>query len=920
MRPLKLVLSAFGPYAGQAEVDFAKLGKRGLYLIAGDTGAGKTTLFDAITFALFGAPSGEVREPSMLRSKYAQAETETYVEMTFSYSGGQYKIRRNPEYVRPKKRGTGFTIQSAEALLEGPGGLFVTGFSQTTEAVEDLLGLDRAQFAQVAMIAQGDFLKLLLATTRQRQEIFRQLFQTKNFEILQQRLKERLNSLNSEHEGLKKSMAQYLGGLAAEDDDPLSLEVRQAQEGALVIEQVFSLLEKLLTEDEAKKIKGALALKKTEEKIAKLDALLGKAAQDEKARDHLEAARKSLEEAKAKEPALQEAFDEAKKHEAEIETLTGEIATAKERLSNYKELEEEKLKIAQKTSVLQAQQKEGLELKEDILGAQIRQSTAEKELLELKTAETDKLQIEARQKIVFEKKEQIEALNLLVDEQKKAAKLLQAAQEAYIRQHHVAEEAARAHLSLNLAFLDAQAALLAGKLKKGVPCPVCGAREHPAPAKIAKEAPSEEAVNKAKEALEKERSKEAAKSAAAAEAKGRFVSKEAEAKKAALKLFAVEAGNWEEKIAAQLNLVLEQAETLKEELKRAEQKCERKEELELEKPALEKALHALNEALTENKTQISAATAELKSLEEALEKQRAALLFATSKEAKGHLARLSLKKKSLEDALALAKKNLDEHKELVSRLETQINTLERQLSGAEALDKNALEAERKDLEIKKDEEGRLVTEISLRLQTNAKIKENVSKRQAELLSVEERLKLVKPLADTANGQLSGKDKIMLETYVQASYFERIIFKANKRLQVMTAGQYELKRAQEASDLRSQSGLELNVKDYYNATVRSVRTLSGGESFMAALALALGLSDEVQSAAGGICLEAMFVDEGFGALDEESLAQALKVLNRLAEGNLLVGIISHVIELKERIERQIVVKKEKSGGSRVEVIV
>ena len=206
-----------------------------------------------------------------------------------------------------------------------------------------------------------------------------------------------------------------------------------------------------------------------------------------------------------------------------------------------------------------------------------------------------------------------------------------------------------------------------------------------------------------------------------------------------------------------------------------------------------------------------------------------------------------------------------------------------------------------------------------RTETNREVLRQIEKQSAAIADVEKRWMMVGPLADTANGNLSGKEKIMLETYVQMAYFDRIIERANTRFMVMSGGQYELKRRREADNNRSQSGLSLDVVDHYNGTERSVKTLSGGESFKASLSLALGLSDEIQASAGGIQLDTMFVDEGFGSLDEESLQQAMRALNGLAEGNRLVGIISHVPELREKIDRQIIVRKDRSGGSRVEVV-
>ena len=241
------------------------------------------------------------------------------------------------------------------------------------------------------------------------------------------------------------------------------------------------------------------------------------------------------------------------------------------------------------------------------------------------------------------------------------------------------------------------------------------------------------------------------------------------------------------------------------------------------------------------------------------------------------------------------------------------------MSCAEHLDVEGLETENRELAEQLQQLSDRITELSGRLSENRRTLDHLGRQEKELKDAEHQNILWNGLSQTANGGWGGKGKVMLETYVQMSYFDRILIRANRRLLVMSSGQYELARQKESDNKQTQTGLDLEVIDHYNGSVRSVKTLSGGESFQASLSLALGLSDEIQAYAGGIRLESMFVDEGFGSLDEESLNQAIRALNDLSEGNRLVGIISHVSELKERIDKQIVVTKEKSGGSRVQIL-
>ena len=473
MRPLNLTMSAFGPYAGRTTVDFSVLGTSGLYLITGDTGAGKTTIFDAITYALYGEASGESRESSMLRSKYAAPETPTFVELTFLNGGKTYTVRRNPEYTRPKTRGTGTTVQKADAELTMPDGRIITKARDVTAAMTDIVGVDREQFARIAMIAQGEFRKLLLAQTDERKAIFRQIFHTGQYQALQNRLKEEAAALDRQCGELEAGLRQAAGSIRCDAPETLP--------DALDTDALLAALDTLLHADEA-------------------------------------------------------------------------------------------------------------------------------------------------------------------------------------------------------------------------------------------------------------------------------------------------------------------------------------------------ALRTRRDALTVRAEQ-----------------------------------------------------------------------LQRQISTCDA-----------------------------RLEQNRAARTAIDTRRQQHAAVRARWQWVHALAATANGAVPGKEKIMLETYIQTAYFDRILGRANTRLLIMSGGQYELRRCARAGDNRSQTGLELEVIDHYNGTARSVKTLSGGETFAASLSLALGLSDEVQATAGGVQLEAMFVDEGFGSLDSEALQQALAALVGVSGGSRIVGIISHVAELKDRIDRQIIVTKDRSGGSRVQV--
>lgn len=919
MRPLRLIISAFGPYAGKTELDLSVLGSCGFYLITGDTGAGKTTLFDAIVFALYGEPSGEIRETSMLRSKYALTDMDTYVEMTFAYNGNEYHISRNPEYLRPKKRGEGLTSQKADASLTYPDGRVVTGSPQVTNEIKELIGIGRSQFTQIAMIAQGDFLKLLIASTRERREIFRQVFQTKNFETLQSRLKNEASRLGSKYRGIQKSIELYIDGILCDFGDLLEADMQEAKSGNLTNEAVLELLTKLIEQGETKQKIEDIECKAVESEISKIDTALGKAEQDNKARADLSRAESDLSSASEKSEEVEIAYEEATKHQPEIEPLTEQITREQDRLPQYDELEMTDKMICEKNRELKDLREKKDKLYENISLKKEEQKKYSDELLSLKEADTKKIQLEREHEKVLAGKRLIDGLSVLLSEQRKIKSTYKEATVEYQKLRESAEAANNAYLKLNRAFLDAQAGILATTLDVGLPCPVCGSKEHPAPAEISDKTVTEKTVETAKKKADKAHRDASDASLTAAGEKSKLESKEKEIERASKDIFAKHPEKLEEAISEEMAKISESLNSLSAEIGVAELRCERKIKIETTLPKIEKDMANLSELIAENQTAVAIISADINGLVSTQKKLKAILTFSTKAEAEANILLLKDKKKKLETEISSAKEVLDKHKEQISVLETQIQTLNRQLESVEAIDIVKLSVQRTELSNKKDEHTDKRTLIHSQLSSNKNVKKSIEKKLKEELTVGEHYKWVRALSDTANGQLSGKDKIMLETYVQASYFERIIRRANVRLMIMSSGQYELKRAADASDQRSQSGLELDVIDHYNATERSVKTLSGGESFMASLSLALGLSDEIQSAAGGIHLDTMFVDEGFGSLDQETLSQALKVLNGLADSSLLVGIISHVAELKERIDKQIIVKKEKSGGSRVEII-
>ena len=920
MRPIRLKISAFGPYAGITEIDMTRLGDKGLYLITGDTGAGKTTIFDAICFALYGSASGDIRENSMLRSKYADAETPTVVELEFANKGQIFHIKRNPEYMRLAKRGNGETKQNSSAELIMPDGTVITKEKAVTEKIREIIGVDRNQFSQIAMIAQGDFLKLLLAETKDRQKIFREIFKTGYYQILQDKLKEEAAALSKEFDRARQSIEQYIAGIVCDPSSTYADSVHRAQNVGMAIEQVFELLEGILTEDETIDDKLKKQTAEVESKLTDLNnnKLILKDYEELSKKYHNSIV--SLETAKETMKLAKISFEREKAKAPEYEEKTKKVAEIEAQYGDYDALSTVKVKFqASKKALQKARTDVECNKKEEEKHKQI--------IIDIKKELESKNDLGVRKQTLITQKEKLEderdrVVGLLDDINivKKLQIQLKKAQESYLKSANDVKSKHEKYLVLNEAFLSVQAGILASNLESGMPCPVCGSTEHPFKARLAQDAPTEETVKAAKEESDAAQNIMTANSNKASALKAEFESNDKSfRKKLEVEYLTETYDNIEVYLnKVSVNIMSAIAENNQRTVK-IDEELIIKANLEKEIPKQEEALLSLQESILSNTKLISTEETNIKQYEDQIEALENKLLFNTKKEALAAAA-------TLKNEIDMGRKALNDAQEQFNSSEKQISTL----TGAINQMKEAIE-KKPEGDLRQIEEllneakeiKKMILEgqnnVFARIEQNKKTKENIEKMSTEILEIEKKWTWVKALSNTANGNISGKEKIMLETYIQTTYFDRIISRANSRFMIMTNGQYDLIRSDSASNMRSQSGLELDVIDHYNGTRRSVKTLSGGESFKASLALALGLSDEIQSSAGGIKIDSMFVDEGFGSLDGESLQQAINALTSLADGNRLVGIISHVSELKERIDNQIVVTKAKSGGSTVEIV-
>lgn len=869
MKPLSLTMSAFGPYAGVTQLDFGKLGSEGVFLITGDTGAGKTTIFDAISFALYGEASGgaERRAARSFRSDYAAAEAETYVEFFFEHRGREYRIKRAPEYERRKLRGEGTTKQAAYAEFEcAETGELITRIDAVNARVGELTGLSRSQFAQTVMIAQGDFLKILNAKSEDRKRLFQKLFDTEVFAGIQQRLKDMNGECAQAVERINALSEAELARLKDDMDFARAKELRELRTDVRRMDKLPGLLEERLRARRERLDAAMATAAQGEQRAALLSAQLAEARHTNRELDERDKLARELEKMNASGEATA-AQEEKLTHARRAARLAGAEALLKKWTA-------ESAENAAQLSAAEQALKKGEAAQEEWAA---RRASAEKEL-------------EGAESLKDGLRRMAEAIPLLMNAAAGAA-ALEAQREAAKLCLEESRRRDAEYTAVKERFYASQAGLLAAELKEGQPCPVCGSTEHPAPACPASEPATKEQLERADG---ERRRAEARVHAAAAEAAKRQA--ELEAAKGRLEALGFTGGESAQELEGEC------AHT-RAEIQRREAAAKRA------RAESEAALAALSRA----KAALENAEKRRADIEAALEAQQAefaaglsALGFAGAEE----YERAKMPARDMDALDAQLRARRERLRSLTDRLEA----LTEKLAGAERAELEVLEA----TAAAAQRASRAAGEAAAAMKSAAAADEEAIARIRELSArraeAQRRWAVVKEVYDTVSGQVSRRVKISFETYVQQYYFKQVIAAANKRLTVLTDGMFVLRVKEEARNMRSQAGLDLDVLDRSTGLWRDVSTLSGGESFMASLALALGLADTVQSRSGGVRLDAMFIDEGFGTLDENSLRQAMELLTRLAGGRRLVGVISHMAELKERIDKKVVVTKSAAGST------
>ena len=930
MRPLKLVMSAFGPYAGKTVLDMDELGSSGLFLITGDTGAGKTTIFDAIAYALYGEPSGNDRSVKMLRSEYASDETETYVEMEFTHQDEIYRIRRNPEYtiIRTLKNGkTRISRKPADATLTYPDGHVVTKNTSVTKAIEELLGVNRNQFTQIVMIAQGSFKEILTADTKTRGELLKKLFHTDSYAVFAAKLDEKAKKLYGKISESRQKISFCTSSLHVTENTKEKAEALKEQGNSVITDDVLSLIEVIEQEKQANVISDQKQADVMNQKLEDLNRKIGR----EKA---LLSSLNTLKKEKENLPVLKERKEKAEEQWQKLLSDHG-----KEKMDALHVQEEEERKKLQKYEDLSSflKTKRQTEEKQKDLKDQIKNLTDQETILkdtitsqEQQVSVMDNLsqQIVKEESLLSGIQEDMESLNQinsLLDryekETEKKKQLEENGQKLSDEFHQNDEQ----YHQMRHAFLQGQAGYLAEDLKEGVPCPVCGSVHHPSPAIRPENTPSQEELNQMEQKYRA--SDEAEKQAFMEIANERVLMKTLSdqifqtAKKLSLKgsdLYAIR-DSLKERNRKLIDDKQKQEASLSEKKKQKEDLIEIRQNLSDNR----KDLAEISQKILHQSMEITREESQLKHLEEEITELRKTLPYTSAEEAEAHVLLLHQEYAERSDHYESARKEREEADRDYERTVSVIEALEKN-TGNQTVDEETIAKDEEQASVLSqslDELRKQISTLENEIRDNERLGETIRQEKKKCEDLDEKYTMIRSLSDTANGNLSGKGRMTLEEYVQMSYLDRIVAYANRRYARMSSGQYELVREKEPENLRSHVALNLDVIDHFNGSERPVKSLSGGESFLASLSLALGMSDEIQAEAGGIEIEAMYIDEGFGTLDHVNLDTVVRTLNSLSEKNVLIGMISHVEELSDRIGQKIVVEKDlkNHNGSTARII-
>ena len=927
MKPLKLTMSAFGSYAGKNVIDFTGQ-QQGIFLITGDTGAGKTTIFDAITYALYNQTSGGERNGNMMRSQYAQPETETYVELEFLYRGQTYCVRRNPDYKITKTLKNGRIreqkVPHSVELTLPDGTVFPEKKNATDAKIIEILGLTADQFSQIVMIAQGDFLNLLYTKSDERKMIFSKLFRTDIYWKIQENLRRKSMEMDERIQENDRAFEQEksrIMPLPESEEIPLDELVERLRERLkdalkeqnLRRANVEELNKKITKYEEINKL--FVSLEKIRQTGKELEA---RQAESKERRQQIENARKADKVLVAEQQNLRQ--------QQAVEQSAQAIAKMGETLADDQEMFE-----TLKTQLQEAeakQKREAADIQKKMLA--LEQSFPSYEALQNARSEEQQAKkvwedLGKTSEESFHKKEA--GIAALKEQQKRQEQVVEQTKKNWEQTSLSASESAKHYEHMYEAFLKEQAGILAENLSAGCPCPVCGSTVHPDPAKLSDHAVTELEVEQAKKTrAAAEEKRDLAYAAFEAEKTEKQKLAQAVEKEEADFVLAQTIAKQQRKEAEQNYVSLQKiAEQIREKLvypSLAEAKKQY--------AAMQKALEAAEQEIARKRQKVSELAEAMNTLkgqklaEEENQKTAKKLAVKTEKEYAKLLEKSGFVSEETYHLAILPERSRSklerEEKEYESqclRQQSEQKLLEKQVSGKTYTDTTELNEQLKAEKQALKETEKTYMELHTAYENDRSVLQNCAVYLEKGKKMESEDQVIKSLSKTANGRLSGSAKIDFETYIQRQYFKQIIHEANKRLLTMSNHQFILKLKEEANTGRkTNEGLDLSVYSLVTDSERDVKTLSGGESFLAALAMALGLSDIVERSAGAIHPDMMFIDEGFGSLDAQSRQQAIEVLAELAGDSRMVGIISHVTELKEQIDRKLVVSRTDKGSRAV----
>ncbi len=952
MRPLQITLQAFGSYADLTVIDFTKTTEN-LFLISGNTGAGKTTIFDALVFALYGEASScqNHKEGLILQSQFRPQDgkdlKETFVSLTFEENRQHYTVRRVPRQERAKKRGKGVTLINASVTLTLPDGS-IYPLKETDAKLRELIGLTKEQFMQIAMIAQGEFMELLRAKSDDKKKIFRKLFHTELYDEIVREVDRRRADCNQNIADMKMQFQTVISRLFLPPDREEIVDLqewKQEIEDGLFLhsEEFLSALQawnlsleqdvQTLTQNQAKAQQERDACRDAVQAAARLSDLFSHLEENEKERALLK-----QEEEQRLEAGLPTLEEEERQANIQWEQEAENYHRLRERVEKALALFQQKEDAQKKCSLLEQKQKaacltlSNIQEEKNSLQGREEKTSSELQLLErasIDLAEFQKQLQSSRELSLQEQNLQLEKKNLL-----QAESALKEAQETYRRITLSYQQARQTSEQLRSLFLDAQAGLLAASLRDGSPCPVCGSKTHPHPFTLSAQTPppTEAELKNAEKKTEDLRSKQEEASAAAEAAAATKNERQKTFFSSVQQLF-LKANTFCRELGVSFAAALVQAETaqmsemenaigmlLSASTKTVHERNEQLKERAKRAEELTSLLHLLREEGKQKDLLLEEARSKAAETEKALSAANSERLllhassdFESRSAAEAYLQQAGEKEQAarsrFENAQAGAKRRADALLATKTKKQTLLKEIgDKKRPQTEALQQALCAAEEK------------LTILTERLQKQShELQENryalqelssSSEARRHIFSEYERLdRLYKQMS----GNISGS-RMDLETYVQRLYLSKILSSANKRFQEMSGGQYAFRMIRIASAGEGRNkGLDLMVYSSVTGKEREIRTLSGGESFMAALSLALGMADQIQNTSSAVHLDMMFIDEGFGSLDDLARSKSIRVLKEMADSHRLIGIISHVTELKQEIGNQLLITKEEHGS-------